>query len=61
MQVCRWRALAGLLYGKNTFLCFTYGTGKVEIDLRQKTEKSVCVKDVCTAAQGVWVPVCYDE
>lgn len=40
---------------KNTFLCFTYGTGKVEIDQRQKTEKMVCVKDVYTAAQGVWV------
>lgn len=44
------RALAGPLYGKNTFLCFTYRTGKVEIDLRHKTE--VCVKDVYTTAQA---------
>lgn len=28
LQVCRWRALAGQFYGKNTFLCFTYGKEK---------------------------------
>lgn len=52
LQVCKLRTLAGPLYGKNTFFCFTYGTGKVEIDLRQNTEKMVCVKDVYPAAQG---------
>lgn len=45
---------------KSPFSVFTYGTGKVEIDLGQKTEKMACVKDVCTAAKGGWVPVCYD-
>lgn len=55
LQVCKLRALAAPLYGKITFLCFTYGTGKVEI------ENMVCVKDVYTAAKGDWVPVCYDE
>lgn len=53
LQVCKLRALSGPLYGKITFLCFTCGTGKVEIDLRQKTEKMVCVKDVYTQLRVV--------
>lgn len=56
-QTEKLRALAGPLDRKNTFLCFTYGTGKLEIDLRQKTEEMVCVKDVYPAAQSDWVPV----
>lgn len=52
LQVFKLRALAGPLYVKTSFLCFTYGTEKVGIDLRQKTEKMVFVKGVYTAAQG---------